>query len=551
MKKLCFLIALMYGAPMLTGCSTMHNDSSAWVIKPFESIHHATNRPDSYYHLGRYYQAQNRLEQAADAYRKALAIDPNYADAHNGLGTIYAAEGNYKHALSEFNTAAAIEPAAARIYNNLGFLNLMQGNYAEAVTNLTKATSLDPSNQLAQINLKVALAKRGGTTKSDQVVAQSRDDVPATPLIPDHDSIQPATNKEASLTAPAAAPNSVQADMTTEVADKPNTSGADLQPPNSTGPDILTPQSELAQAASKPHFVELQKPNPGAMPEVLVASNKPGIAMVKLPEVKITTVAVGSTALTTPKSDPVASPASSAVKSSERAQATSKPHFVEIQQPNPEAMPEVLVASNKPSISTVKLPEVKITTVAVGSTALTTPRSASVASPAHSAVKSAAALQTKPRLVQRIASIEFANASKAAMTGKTVALAKTSKAASSQHSRSDKRKFVFEVSNGNGTRKLAARMDSYLVRSGFKRARYLSNHKPFTVPYTTIKFRKGYLYDAARLSRHLREIHELAFISESKNLPAHSDIVLVLGKDLKGKTMQAIRNHKAAMVAMR
>src|SRR5512138_3340498 len=110
MKKLSLLISLLYGTTLLSGCSWTQTESRNWTVEPVQTVHHGTNRPDGFYRLGRYYQGQNRMDQAIAAYRKALAIDPRFSEAHNALGTIYALQGKYDGALAEFNLALAATP---------------------------------------------------------------------------------------------------------------------------------------------------------------------------------------------------------------------------------------------------------------------------------------------------------------------------------------------------------------------------------------------------------------------------------------------------------
>jgi len=50
-----------------------------------------------------------------------------------------------------------------------------------------------------------------------------------------------------------------------------------------------------------------------------------------------------------------------------------------------------------------------------------------------------------------------------------------------------------------------------------------------------IHYRKGYLFEAARLSRKLGDIQQFAMISESRHLSPKTDVKLVLGKDISAK----------------
>lgn len=161
--------------PLLSSCASYQKtaDSEAWSIKPAFNVRHSTETPDAYYQLGRYYQGQNRYEQALAAYQKALAIDGTFAEARNGVGVIYAMQGRQQEALEQFRLAVNQAPNAAHIHNNLGYALYLSGSYAEAANALERAVVLEPSNQAAHTNLALALGKAGDRGKAVQVMAQA------------------------------------------------------------------------------------------------------------------------------------------------------------------------------------------------------------------------------------------------------------------------------------------------------------------------------------------------------------------------------------------
>jgi len=170
--------------PLLSGCASNQKtaDSEAWSIKPAFNIQHSTETPDAYYQLGRYYQGQNRHDQAITAYQKALAIDSTFAEARNGLGVNYAMLGRQQEALEQFRLAVERAPNAAHIHNNLGYALYLSGSYAEAASALERAVALEPANQAAHTNLALALSKTGDREKAVQVMAQAAKPQPAEAL---------------------------------------------------------------------------------------------------------------------------------------------------------------------------------------------------------------------------------------------------------------------------------------------------------------------------------------------------------------------------------
>jgi type II protein arginine methyltransferase len=64
-------------------------------------------------------KALGDLPGAIAAYRRALAVDPNYADALNNLGVIYRAQGQSSQAIEILRRAATLKPDLAEAQKNL------------------------------------------------------------------------------------------------------------------------------------------------------------------------------------------------------------------------------------------------------------------------------------------------------------------------------------------------------------------------------------------------------------------------------------------------
>lgn len=445
MKKLSLAISLLYGTTLLSGCAGTPSESRNWTIEPFQTVHHATNRPDGYYRLGRFYQGQNRFDLAAEAYQKALAIDPTFSEARNGLGTIYAAQGKYDQALAEFNAVIAAAPGSAHLYNNLGYLRFLQGNYADAVAAFTQATVLDPTDQKARNNLGMALAKRDEPMKSNHAVAHAIENTTPTQPHADIDSNHVASGNQDNRMAAPSAPPEVRSVSIHTAAINPERNVVGRQDADKTRADKA---ATLARPTFHPPFAVLAPPNPKAM-TVVLTSGSPRTTIEK------------STGIQAKALEKNPSPVSN-----------------RILQPNSAA--HVMVAEKTASKAQLVM----------------TP-------PMVIALKEAP-IKAVPSGVTRSASTP------------------------------GMRNFFFEVSNGNGIKKLAARFNSVLSAKGLPQAS-LTDQKPYNQAHTVIQYRKGYLFEAARLGRHLRGIQHLAFIVESKDLPPHTDVRLILGKDASNK----------------
>lgn len=157
-------------ASFLAGCAWNNpSEKERLQDRPVIAVRDAVSKPDDMYQLGRYYQGQMRYDAAAQAYRKALAVDPNFFEAHNGLGVVYSLQGNQPGAIEEFNTAITLNPNGAHLYNNLGYVYLVQGDTGKAVAAFEKALAIEPGNQKAMNNLSAAYEKMGKAEKARQM----------------------------------------------------------------------------------------------------------------------------------------------------------------------------------------------------------------------------------------------------------------------------------------------------------------------------------------------------------------------------------------------
>jgi tetratricopeptide (TPR) repeat protein len=112
-----------------------------------------------YNHLGVCLDAQKKHEGAAAAYRKALALRPDFALAHNNLGMALSQQQK-PGAESAYRKALALRPDYTVAYNNLGVVLAEQRKYGEAAVAYRKAIHLQPDFALAYFNLADALVEQ-------------------------------------------------------------------------------------------------------------------------------------------------------------------------------------------------------------------------------------------------------------------------------------------------------------------------------------------------------------------------------------------------------
>jgi len=153
--------------------------------------------------LGYELAQRGRFDEAAEQYREALRISPNYILARQNLGLALASQGKYADAIDQYQTALRLQPAnavlradfgltlanaqrdsdaiaqyqeALRLQPDLALANVRlgnalvrQGNVSEAIAHYEHAIRVDPSSAEAHNNLGVALANRGSI---DEAIVQ-------------------------------------------------------------------------------------------------------------------------------------------------------------------------------------------------------------------------------------------------------------------------------------------------------------------------------------------------------------------------------------------
>ena len=100
-------------------------------------------------------------EDAIDAYRRVVSIDPTYAAAWNNLGLLLHRMGRYDEASDAYLAALNQDPQCCEAAYNLGSLHEDRGAIEEAIGDYQKALELSPDYADDHFNLAGALARHG------------------------------------------------------------------------------------------------------------------------------------------------------------------------------------------------------------------------------------------------------------------------------------------------------------------------------------------------------------------------------------------------------
>jgi tetratricopeptide (TPR) repeat protein len=127
----------------------------------------APKEASSFLFLGHVHFARGDLSMAAQAYEKALQLEPKNLRALENLGDYYA-RSNPKKAMEYYKRYLDIEPRDAEIYFQMGTLNQKGRDFAGAITAYKKSIQYDPQ----QVASHLALAELYELRKSTQAAIE-------------------------------------------------------------------------------------------------------------------------------------------------------------------------------------------------------------------------------------------------------------------------------------------------------------------------------------------------------------------------------------------
>jgi tetratricopeptide (TPR) repeat protein len=115
-------------------------------------------RAATYQNLGTTLQETGRLEEAVEAFRHALALEPDYAPAHNSLGSMLRQEGHHDEAIAQLESALRLQPDFDDARFNLANARADRGDWARAIAEYEALLRRRPDAVDVQSNLGIALA---------------------------------------------------------------------------------------------------------------------------------------------------------------------------------------------------------------------------------------------------------------------------------------------------------------------------------------------------------------------------------------------------------
>lgn len=127
------------------------------------------NTAESYYALAQYHTENRSFEAAEEAYRSAIALNPEWSRPYNGLGVLLAnhTEGRAAEAEAAFRTAIRLEPEWSRSHNDLAILLRLTDRLDEAEQEALTALRYGPDDVANNNNYANLLVEQGKLSEAE------------------------------------------------------------------------------------------------------------------------------------------------------------------------------------------------------------------------------------------------------------------------------------------------------------------------------------------------------------------------------------------------
>ena len=121
------------------------------------AIAFAPEFPPAYNNLATTQRAKGQIADAISTYHQALRLRPQYPEAEYNLANALMDAGRPSEAVEHFQIALRTIPASVDIHNNLGIALMDQGKRDEAIAEFRAALAIDPASAQSHLNLANAL----------------------------------------------------------------------------------------------------------------------------------------------------------------------------------------------------------------------------------------------------------------------------------------------------------------------------------------------------------------------------------------------------------
>ena len=115
-----------------------------------ETVKKPLSNPIDYAKIGSDHLENEEYNEAIDAFKKAIPIDPNDETVHNSLGIAYYYTQDYEAAIDAFKAGISLNPQLKHLHHNLGSAYFKVKKFDKAKRAVEEALKIDPSHESAR-----------------------------------------------------------------------------------------------------------------------------------------------------------------------------------------------------------------------------------------------------------------------------------------------------------------------------------------------------------------------------------------------------------------
>jgi tetratricopeptide (TPR) repeat protein len=127
-----------------------------------------TGNPPAYYYLGKSLFATKDYQGAAQAFSKALELQPKMVNAHAYLGNVALQDDDAATAVKEYEQEVVLQPDSDKVLYNLGKAYAKSAQPEKALEVVERATTINPSNAEALMFLGTLYDEKGDKAKAEE-----------------------------------------------------------------------------------------------------------------------------------------------------------------------------------------------------------------------------------------------------------------------------------------------------------------------------------------------------------------------------------------------
>lgn len=161
---LLLIVLLALAARTIVRNADWKNQDALWLATAKTS----PSSPQNHNNLGDLYARRGNLEKAAEEFKKAIELKPNYGDAYHNLANTYQQMGKTAEAIENFQKTLIFNPNFWQSHQNLAAIYFSQEKFDLAKQELEKAIKANLQNANLYVNLGIVYLKLNEKEKAKE-----------------------------------------------------------------------------------------------------------------------------------------------------------------------------------------------------------------------------------------------------------------------------------------------------------------------------------------------------------------------------------------------